>query len=256
MIEPEAVQRTIARNAATSFGLTLVAGLPFPADLQARLGAVCRQIESLAPNRFRWYRPEHLHATLVAPRRGIYRPAPPLTRDDLPPDLAGFVRDLTATLAGMRPFSLALAGVHLTPNGLLAAREKTAIQPLVALLGRHPALDAPKTNTGLHITLGYLKQSPAEGKIEEDAPFIAALRRLREEDLGAVVVERIWLVHYANRTLNRIVGKIPFRLGEARGISVEAFVERLGIERGSGSAGEQGCGGAGEQGREFSTLNV
>ena len=63
------VQQTIHKNTATSYGLTLVAGLPFPAEIGSRVQAIQAQLEPLAPGRFTWYGVDHLHVTLVAPLR-------------------------------------------------------------------------------------------------------------------------------------------------------------------------------------------
>jgi hypothetical protein len=43
------------------------------------------------------------------------------------------------------------------------------------------------------------------------------------------VVQKVWLVHYANRTLDRIVGKVPFTLGRTNALTVEQLLQELGI---------------------------
>ena len=47
--------------------------------------------------------------------------------------------------------------------------------------------------------------------------------------IGRVTVRHIWLVHYANRTLDRIVGKIRFALGRSNPLTAERLFEGLGI---------------------------
>ena len=61
------VQQTIRKNTATSYGLTLVVGLPFPSEIGNRVRRIQEHLETLAPGRLTWYGLDQLHATLVAP---------------------------------------------------------------------------------------------------------------------------------------------------------------------------------------------
>ena len=80
MFDEEKVRQIIRKNQATSYGLTLVIGLPFPSDIGSRVQLIQRQLEALTPGHFFWYGLDHLHATLVAPLRGRYRDHPALQR--------------------------------------------------------------------------------------------------------------------------------------------------------------------------------
>ena len=124
----EKVQQTIRKNTATSYGLTLVIGLPFPPEISTRIQSTQQYLESLVPGRFTWYGLEHLHATLVAPLRGRYRDFPPLQREELPTDLQGFTQNLANFFAHYPPFSLELAGVHLSNNGFVLVSENLSSQ--------------------------------------------------------------------------------------------------------------------------------
>ena len=57
----EQTRQTIYKNTATSYGLTLVIGLPFPAAIRKQIQNVQNQLDALAPGRFTWYGTDHLH---------------------------------------------------------------------------------------------------------------------------------------------------------------------------------------------------
>jgi hypothetical protein len=223
------VRRTIQKNTATSYGLSLVVGLPFPDEICARIGRIQQQLEALAPGRFTWYGLDHLHATLFAPLRGRYREGPPLQREELPADLEGFVRDVVSFFVQLDPFSLELAGVHVSQDGVAEVRENTLVQRLVSSLHRYPELDEPKHRAGLHIAIGFLNKIPPFDTDEGRACFEAGLDQFMSTPVGQVTVQQVWLVHYANRTLDRIVGKVPLALGRANTLTATRLLRELGI---------------------------
>jgi hypothetical protein len=227
--DAEKVQRTIRKNTVTSYGLTLVIGLPFPGEICSQIERLQQRLEALAPGRFTWYGLEYLHATLFAPLRGRYREGPPLQREELPADLNGFACDLGDFFNQLDPFSLELAGVHVSQDGVAQVRENTLVQHLMSSLHGHSELDELKHYTGLHVAIGFLNRVPPFDTDEERARFDAALGQLMYIPVGQVPVQQVWLVHYANRTLDRIVGKVPFALGCANDLTVERLLRELGI---------------------------
>ena len=81
------------------------------------------------------------------------------------------------------------------------------------------------------MTLGYL-QTPAPFATEaEQAGFEVGWAELQASSLGAVEVDRVWLVHYADRTLSRIVGKAPLLLGRPNALTSDGLLVALGIGR-------------------------
>lgn len=223
------IEKTIASNRATSFGLTMVIGLPFPADVSRKFERIQQSIEALLPGRFTWYGHDQCHATLAAPLRGIYRTAPALTRDSLPDDPASFTRELTDIFSHTPPYTFSLGRVHLTPNGLLVIEEKTLGKQLAAIFQRHPRLDHPKCQPGLHITLGYLNTpQPFDTSADEDR-LADLLTQSAFQEVGTVEIEMARLVHYANRTLNTVLGQIIFRLGQPNSLSPEELLSMLKI---------------------------
>ena len=84
VLDPKRMRTTLNKNRATSFGLTLVVGLPFARPILAPILRLRAQTETLLPGRFLWYAPDHLHATVMAPLRGRYREGPPLRREEFP----------------------------------------------------------------------------------------------------------------------------------------------------------------------------
>lgn len=228
LIETE-VQQTIRKNNSTSYGLTLAVGLPFPAQISERIREIQQQLEALLPGRFIWYGLHHLHATLVAPLRGRYRNFPPLQQEELPANLDRFFDDLNTFFSQQQPFDLNLGGVYIIAGGYVMVGEEILTQRLASTLKNYPELDAPKHLTGLHVSIGYFKTSQPFINDKERASLEAALVQLSHTPVGRIRVQQIWLAHYANRTLDRIVGKVPFILGQPNTLTTEQLLRRLAV---------------------------
>ena len=232
VLDPKRMQTTLSKNQATSFGLTLVVGLPFPRPILASILRLRVQTETLLPGRFRWYALDHLHATVMAPLRGRYRDAPPLRREDLPADLDGFVEALNTCFSALQPFTLELDRLLLTPDGRMLALGPDAglvRQRVAERLTSLPGLDQPKNSDGWHVTLGYLQTPTPFATEAEQADFQVGWAELQTCLPGVVVVDRVWLVHYADRTLSRIVGKVPLLLGQPNTLTPDNLLATLGI---------------------------
>lgn len=225
----EKVRTIIEKNTRTSYGLTLVTGLPFPNQICKRVGQIQRELDPLAPGTIEWYGLDHLHATIYAPLRGLYREQPPLKRSDLPPDIEGFINDLSTFFSALAPFPLKLTGVRLSEDGVIGAYEDTLARRLDALLAKYPGMDRPKHSPGIVSVIGFLRDEMRIGEIQKRA-FQNALDALVAVPIGQMIVEEVHLVHYANRTLNRIQGKHTFLLGRPNVMTVEQFLEELVIE--------------------------
>jgi 2'-5' RNA ligase superfamily len=225
----EKVDTTFHKNTTASYGLTLVAGLPLPRAISKQVKQVQAHLETLAPHRFSWYGLDQLHATVLAPLRGRYRAAPALCREELPVDLTGFLHDLSDCFIQQSPFSLQLAGVRIAEDGMVLVHERTLMQRLMARLSRHPELDRPKHDGGLHISIGYLQTSNPFASNTERLLFQAELSRFAEIPIGDLTIRQVWLVHYGNRTLSRIVGKVLLKLGQPNQLSVPRVLAELGI---------------------------
>jgi hypothetical protein len=232
VLNSKRIQATRDKNLAISFGLTLVVGLPFVPAILAQVAQLQARIEALLPGRFRWYELDHLHATVMAPLRGRYREGPPLQRHELPADLEGFFEALNQCFIAIEPFLLNLDGVRLTVDGrllTLGADPSHVRQRVAERLASFPGMDRPKDLDEWHATIGYL-QTPEPFTIEaERAGFEVGWSELQASSLGEVEVERIWLVHYADRTLSRIVGKAPLLLGRPNMLTPDSLLAALGI---------------------------
>ena len=232
VLDPKRMQTTLNKNRATSFGLTLVVGLPFPRPILAPIRRLRVQTETLLPGCFRWYALDHLHATVMAPLRGRYRAAPPLRREDLPADLDGFVEVLNTCFSALRPFTLELDRLLLAPDGRMLALGPDADQVrrrVAERLASFPGLDQPKGLDGWHVTLGYLQTATPFATEAERADFQVGWAELQTSLLGGMVVDRVWLMHYADRTLSRIVGKTPLLLGQPNTLTPDNLLAALGI---------------------------
>ncbi len=71
------IELNIAKNTATSYGLTLVAAFPPPPAICDSIQRLQGQLEQSLPGRFTWYERDWLHVTLLALLRGRYREQPP-----------------------------------------------------------------------------------------------------------------------------------------------------------------------------------
>lgn len=225
----EKIRTAIWQSTATSYGLTLVIGLPFPYTICSRIQHIQDQLDTLAPGGFTWYDRDHIHATLVALLRGRYREAPPLRREELPSDLEDFTSDLGNLSTKLQPFPLELANVEITDEGFVMIAASGPIPNLSFTFQKYPKLDRPKQNHGLHVTIGYLKTQELFASDEERERFREGFSQIMHTHVGQIMVQQVWLVHYANRTLNRIIGKIAFDLGRPNSLTAERLLGSLGI---------------------------
>jgi hypothetical protein len=196
-----------ARNAITSYGLSLAAGLPLSLP-------VMRQIERLSAtfsatvDGFIRYPSEQLHVTLVAFLRGRYRSSPPLRRCELPADLAAFAADLAVICASVSSFEVELFEARLGSDGgyRVEVRGGAALRAsLDALARQYYELDAPRdAGEPWHCSIGYLRDSLEPARQTRSMALVPAF---------PMEISRVWLVHYANRTYSHIVGRIPLALG-------------------------------------------
>jgi hypothetical protein len=219
------------KNYIPSYGLTLVAGLPLPEEITANIQALQQEIEAAWPGRFRWYTPAQLHVTVAALLRGRYRPGPPLLRSELPGDLEAFAEVLTASAEDVQPFKLKFLGGSLGKGGGLVVRAyggEAARDRFGAIHARFAELDPPKAGETLHATLGFQRVF-SQTSAEDMAGNETRLRNWLEAFAGSCRIEMLWLVHYSNRTLSQVVGKVKLPLGEKSSLNGEELVKRLGI---------------------------
>jgi hypothetical protein len=209
-LDPAQVGELYRKNTQTSYGLTFVVGLPFPSEIADAIAGVQRKVDEWLPDRFRWYGLDHLHASIYAPLRSQNRP---LRRDDLPPNLDDFARDLGDVISHWQPFTLALAGAQLGQDGALSVGEDNLERRLVSCLSSYPNTATPKHIRGLTPVIGFLTTAEPFSAEEEKAHFEQELANLRDLPIGRMEVDRVWLVHYGHRTLSHVIGKLPFELG-------------------------------------------
>jgi len=212
------------KNIATSYGLTIVAWLPLSAGNVRHIFKLQKQVKRILPTSVSWYDASHLHVTLAAPLRGRYRSWPPLQRIELPMNLESFISDLASFFNSLGLLEIALSGLFLSIEGYLFSKVTTSPQirpPLVEILQKYPEFDRSDSFAPLHMTLGYIlpasEQIPLEKEIE--LPFSVVEH-----------VDKVWLVHYSNRTLSQIIGKVAFSLGEPAAINVPELLDALGIQ--------------------------
>lgn len=213
-----AVQQTIIKNRSTSYGLTIVLGLPVPSRFGRQISLLQASIERQLPRTFRWYEVDQLHTTIVAPLRGRYREAPALQPSELPVHYDEMVAQLRLLAASMPPISLDFQTIRFVPNGLVAVQYRGGEQlraSIAAVLQPYPGFDRPKDQSNFHLTVGYLQKVPAQLNHQERTTLQTIALSVGEESLGEVNFDRMWLVHYANRTLDAIVTKLALPFGGA-----------------------------------------
>jgi hypothetical protein len=138
-------------------------------------------------------------------------------------------------LAQIEPFSVELGSVHTDPEGTLLVDVRDGIgvkARIMAWLQNFPELDPSKyPQNHLHISIGYMLPSADGYPADELAAALQAC--LAEAATVAPVqsrVEHVWLVHYANRTLNCFLGRIRFDLGQhLNPLTVDHLLEALRI---------------------------
>lgn len=226
-INPDEVYTTIHKNSVSSYGVTLVAGMPFPPPISEQIKAQQERFDRYAPGRFIWYSSDHLHITLVALVRGRYREAQPVRSAELAEDLPNYLDRFNSVFSQIHPFTLELGCPTITPSGSVIIKVNEPGQLIVPLLRRSLALDQPPASINLHISLGYLSTPTLFTEEAEQQRFAEDYAQLAQCTLGCLTVQQVWLVHYANRMLNRIVGKIPLQLGQPNQLTVEQLLENL-----------------------------
>ena len=223
------VYTTIHKYAAKSYGVTIVAGYPFTLDINERIREAQERIESVAPERFVWYSSDYLHATIVALLRGRYRSGLPVQQTELPMNLHQYIENLEQSLEGMQPFTLELLGIKIGETGVVAvdvrASETSGIQELRNLL----MLDQPQHNLKLHISIGYLNTPQPFSTRDEYQRFEQEFTKIKDSAIALVDVEQVWLVHYSNRMLNQVVGKMPLQVGRSNQLTAERLLKKLRI---------------------------
>ena len=222
----EQLLTTARKNQTSSYGLTLVAGLPFPPHIFAQIQATQQQLEKSVPHSSTWYQRHHTHLTLYAPLRSRVRAHPPLTRQELPPNLDQFIEALRDCILHLSPFVISIGKVRLTDIGhfIVPVEGATIVKTrLVTSLNHFAGIETPKNNW-VHGTIGYLHQLPTE------AQGICLQQELASSNImpiGQMLVEQISLVHYAHRTLNHIKGRISLTLGQPNDITTANFLQML-----------------------------
>ncbi len=94
---------------------------------------------------------------------------------------------------------------------------------------QYPELDQPKQTCGLHMTIGFLKTPEPFSSNQERERFNEGLSQIMSGDIGQALIQRAWLVHYANRTLNRIIGKVALDSGNHNALTAQGLLTRPGL---------------------------
>ncbi len=226
----EKLREAVQRNTETSYGLTLAIGLPFQVEICDRIKDIQQRIENLAPKKCTWYTVDQMHATVVAPLRGRYRPAPALQREELPTNLDSFVSDLDTLFTSLQPFTLKLAHVNITEDGLVVLAGNASVEKAAFSLPDYPELDQPKHKNGSwFVTIGYLLTTEPFSSETARIEFAEGFERIKNRTIGSTKIQHVWLVHYANRTLSHIIGKASFALGSPNTLTAKQLLAYLAI---------------------------
>jgi 2'-5' RNA ligase len=229
------------KNRRPSYGLTLVAGMPFPPQVSTQAQALQEGIERQVPGVFTWYAPEHLHLTLAAPLRGRYRDGPPLRAAELPPQFPAFLAALQDRLRQQDPFPLSFCRADLAEHGSVLWRAEAGgdlWNDAPALIEKVPGFDRQNPAHTPHVTLGYVRRldrpaaellASVQAWLEREAEAKERLERRAVPDSAAAqaTIDRLWLVHYANRTLDRVLGQVELPLGRPSDLSVSEMIAKL-----------------------------
>jgi hypothetical protein len=124
-----------------------------------------------------------------------------------------------------------LVHVKITEDGLVVVSGNAQIEKSAFSLPNYPELDQPKhKNGGWAITIGYLQiAEPFYSEVQREE-FARGFEHIRNRTIGRTKIQQVWLIHYANRTLSHIIGKVPFVLGGSNSLTAEQLLERLEID--------------------------
>lgn len=109
----------------------------------------------------------------------------------------------------------------------------TIRKDILTCLHTYKSLDQPQQLEGaLHISIGYINQQRPFNNDLESAQFAQGIADANNTfcPMGEIVVDKLWLIHYANRTLDKVIGKAPLQLGRTNSLSPETFCSDLGFQ--------------------------
>lgn len=234
--DTDKVKELIRKNENTSYGLTLVAGLPLPKKISRALLQCQKNLETALPGRFAWYKEENMHVTLRPLLRGRYRDHPHLQFNEIPQPVDDFFHDLQMTVALWQPICLHFLGSYLTESGALYIDVAPITLPFARLDDHYPDLFHPNPLERWHISVGYWHSAEQEYSSADRKCLSHIIGQLGQQAIGKMIARRVWLVHYSNRQLNRFIGKVTLPLGVPPVHNTESILRALHIS--SRSQGE------------------
>lgn len=200
--DPALLEHQLIRNAQPAYGLTLVADYPLPDDVLLGIERLRQACKKILGDGVEFATDEHLHLTVYSLLRSR---TTSLSEEELANILLCWLPRLGKLAGKLPPLGVILRGLAVTSSGsvlVCGATITDSLRWLQEQVGRLPGVSAPR-DVPLHVTIGQIKR-PC-GSREIFARTTAALRRHIDEPVGMFRFNRLHVLYYSSRLLDRVL---------------------------------------------------
>jgi 2'-5' RNA ligase/tetratricopeptide (TPR) repeat protein len=209
-------------------GLTLI--VRPSAEVATQLKAVNDQLKKLAPLHF-YYDQPRFHFSILSPINAT--DPPKVSRDSA----TLFEEPIREVLSSFPSFEVEFSGVCATPSSIIAwgfpiddvlERLRDALRERLRAAGLEGGLDERYRTQGAHITMGRFRM------VEDFAPTVKFLDRMKDKPLGFMRVQRVQLVlndFYMSPDKVQIVAEFPMTVAGSHAESSEAIVSVQAVDK-------------------------
>jgi hypothetical protein len=203
------LERKLARNACSAYGLTLVADYPLPDDVLAGIGRLQRVCGEVLGDGVILYPGEHLHLTAYSLLRSRTDPLP---EEELAALWSDWLPQLEAMAAQVPGLTVPLRGLSIAADGavLVCGTATDGLRWLQARVGQLPGVSAPR-DIPPHITVGQVRR-PCSAFGEA----MATLHRHAADPVGTLQSGRLRMLYYSSRLLDAVIQQATIPLGSDR----------------------------------------
>lgn len=200
--DPALLEHQLIRNAQPAYGLTLVADYPLPGDVLLGIEQLRQVCKKVLGNGVEFAADEHLHLTVYSLLRSRTTSLP---EEKLTNIWFCWLSRLGKLAGQLPPLEVTLRGLAVTSSGAVlvcGAAVTDSLRWLQEQISRLPGVAAPR-DVPLHVTIGQIKR-PC-GSRETFARMMAILCHHIAEPVGIFHFDRLHMLYYSSRLLNRVL---------------------------------------------------
>lgn len=200
--ESALLEHQLIRNAQPAYGLTLVADYPLPGDVLLGIERLRQVCKTALGDGVEFVANEHLHLTIYSLLRSRMIPLP---EEELANIWLCWLPQLGELASKVPPLVVTLQGLAVTSSGAVlvcGAAIMDSLRWLQEQISWLPGVAAPR-DVPLHVTIGQIKR-PC-GSRENFARTMAILRHHIAEPVGMLHFDRLHMLYYSSRLLDRVL---------------------------------------------------